>query len=130
MSMYPLLDITRDLVHIYSGDNHSPDEFMSLMVLYTSLLDDIVRTDSNHASQITLDLASQVISTLNLVVNDLSKPFGNRQLASIKSAHIGYLLNAIGGYFSTHVDPSLWHPAWIKLGYNPLEKNDNAILSA
>lgn len=130
MSFIPLLDMTRDFTGIFSGDNYFPDKYLELMIQYTALIDDIVKTDSNHASTESAALAKNVIFMLNNVVSDPSKTYGSRQLAALKSAHLGYIMNAIGCSFSTSVDPTYWPQKWIELGHNPMENNDQPILSS
>jgi len=123
MAFVPMLDILRDLVYIFSDNKTDPAEFLTLSLEYNTLLDAIMSSREHSLDSQTIEFATTFLKLLSSYTErDIT--FGCKQMAALKTAHIGYVLSALGADFSTYVDPIYWTESWIANGRNPLERVD------
>lgn len=116
----PLMDVLRDLVHIFKSGELPPSTFLSISLEFNNMVDLIVASKTNSLSDHGITLASSVICQLDSFALDLPLDFSVRQLAALKAAHLSYIINQIGGSFTINVDKQYWPDVWVAEG-SPFE---------
>lgn len=112
MAFVPLMDILRDLVHIFKDGSLTSDKFLALSLEYNNMVDIIVASKTNSIPSDALALAAFIVDQLKSISTNLDLSFAIRQLSALKSCHLSYIINQIGGAFTVSVDKQYWPDVW------------------